>query len=113
MLKDRIKELATDSNLMESLLILEDLREHTQGYRNRLLIVDSQIEAMRNLLAEVRGIAEILKQTAREIPQIADFDQRLQRLTTAILEERAAGDKEQKGGEDNHEQPTVAERFMQ
>jgi len=85
--------------IAEERLLVADLREEVEGWRRRNLIVDSQIEAIREVTGCLRGIAETLLVLLSPILDVTRLGVDIEKLNVAILKE-AAKKRTTKAGEE-------------
>lgn len=79
------KELALDNALTQTILILDDLKKQAEGWRRRNLIVESQIEELKQITAKLNAMMELYEHILQRMPDSAHFERQLANLIEAAM----------------------------
>jgi ABC-type phosphate transport system auxiliary subunit len=83
----QLRELALSAASAEALTPVEELQKEAEGCRRRILIIDSQIEALREVTKRLEVVAAIWAGQLSTIVNLDRLDIDLKRLNARILEE--------------------------
>jgi hypothetical protein len=97
-MESETKEIALNGAITEAQLLLEELRGEAEGWRQRNLITDSQLERQERAVSRLEAVAAAWEAQLAVIADLDRLDVQVRKLTARILEEAVPEEREQRQG---------------